>query len=56
MGPKQAKKPLGRLAHADRPSPFSWWFEPPFGLGLLWVLLVFLQKFGGIHPEELGET
>jgi hypothetical protein len=35
MGPKRAKKPLGWPAHADWPSPFSWWFEAPFGLGLL---------------------
>jgi hypothetical protein len=35
MGQKRAKKPLGCPAQADRPSPFLWRFEPPFGLGLL---------------------
>jgi hypothetical protein len=35
MDPKRAKKPLGQPAHADRPNPFSWRFEPPFELGLL---------------------
>jgi hypothetical protein len=35
MGPKWAKNPLGRPPLVDRPNPFSWRFEPPFGLGLL---------------------
>jgi hypothetical protein len=35
MGPKWAKRPLGRTAQADWPDPFLWRFEPPFGLGLL---------------------
>jgi hypothetical protein len=57
MGPKQVKKPLGRPAQADWPGPILWQFEPPFGLGLLLrVLLVSLQKFGGIRPQELDET
>jgi hypothetical protein len=35
MGLKRAKKPLGWPAQADRPGPFLWQFEPPFGLGFL---------------------
>jgi hypothetical protein len=56
MDPKLAKKPLGRLNQADRPGPFLWWFEPPLDEGCFGVLIVSLQKFGGIHPQELDET
>jgi hypothetical protein len=47
MGPNQAKKSLGRPAHADRPGPFSAWFDLPFDLVPLGLLRVWTQRATG---------
>jgi hypothetical protein len=60
MGPKQAKKTLGRPAQADRPGPFLWRFGLHFGLGFLRVINSLGAKIRR-HPsrrtrQNLGES
>jgi hypothetical protein len=60
MGPKWAKKTLGRPAQADRPDPFLWRFGLHFGLGLLRVINSLRAKIR-LHPSRgtrrnLGES
>jgi hypothetical protein len=50
------KSPWADRPMRTGPAHFRGSLSPPLDYGCFRVLIVSLQKFGGIHPQELGET
>jgi hypothetical protein len=55
-GPGIGQKAPGPAGLGGPARPIFVAVRAPFGLGCFGILIVSLQKFGGIHPQELGET